>query len=104
METPRKSKKRRTQQDIDALLGRYHKSGKSAHAFCEEEGLAESSLYNWLKRKRLRKSSPELVEVKAPAPKVRGGLRIATPRGYRVEVPAGFAAEELKRLLDVLES
>lgn len=86
------------------MLGRYHESGKSARAFCEEEGLAESSLYNWLKRKRPRESSPELVEVKAPVRSVSGGLRVATPRGYRVEVPAGFAADELKRLLDVLES
>ena len=102
METTDRNRKRRTRQDIDALLGRYHRSGKSARAFCEEEGVAESSLYKWLKRKRPRESVPALVEVKAP--KVSAGLRVGTPRGYQVEVPAGFAAEELKRLLDVLES
>ena len=102
METATEPKKRRTRQDIETLLGRYHASGKSARAFCEAEGVAESSLYKWLKRKRPRESVPALVEVKAP--KISAGLRIATPRGYQVEVPAGFAAEELKRLLEVLES
>ena len=66
--------------------------------------MAESSLYKWLRREQPGESSPELVEVKVPAPNLNGGLRIATPRGYQVEVPSGFAAEELKRLLDVLES
>lgn len=104
METASKNTKRRTQQDIDALLGRYHKSEMSTRAFCEAEGVADSSLYKWLRRESPKKASPELVEVKAPVSSVSGGLKIATPRGYQVEVPAGFAADELKRLLDVLES
>ena len=87
METTGSNRKRRTRQDVQTLLGRYQASGKSARAFCKEEGVAESSLYKWLRREQPGESSPELVEVKVPAPNLNGGLRIATPRGYQVEVP-----------------
>ena len=42
------------------------------------------------------------VEV-APASTSNASIEIATPAGYRVQVPLGFDADHLRRVLDALE-
>lgn len=103
MKRQTKKKGRRTRHDIEALLGRYHQSGRTVRAFSMAEGVPESSVYMWLRRQRANKPAPALVEV-MPAAGVAAGLSVQTPRGYRLELPAGFSVEELKRLLGVLEA
>jgi hypothetical protein len=72
----------------------------TVRAFARTEGLTESSLYKWLRRERVEGPRPELVEV-VPAG-LGEGFAIATPAGYRIEVPVGFSTDELKRLLGAL--
>lgn len=103
MKTGTRKRSRRTRRDIEALLGRYHQSGKTAREFCRAEGVVESSLYRWLRQERSRTPTAALVEVK-PATVAGHGFALVTPQGYRIEVPAGFSPEGLKRLLKVLEA
>ena len=101
MKSQANGKRRRTQQEVKALLGRYHKSGKTVRAFCEAEGVSESVLYRWLGRARKQAAGGKLVEVRAPAD-MGGHVIVETPAGYRVEVPASFPMDELKNLLGSL--
>ena len=103
MKKHQSARRRRTQRDIDELLRRYHRSGMTVYAFCASEGVASSSVYNWLKRERREPAAPAMVEVSPPSPL---GERyvVCTPSGYRIECSGAFSAGALKRLLDVVEA
>lgn len=94
--------RRRTRQEIDALLGRFHESGMTVKGFAEAEGVNDTSLYKWLRRERSEKAKPVMVEV-TPPPGTGVRFCIDTPSGYRIEVPPSFSGYALKRLLGVLE-
>ena len=85
------------------LLGRYHRSGMTVREFSGVEGVKESSMYKWLRQERGTPPAPRLVEV-TPGPGTGSGFTLGTPRGYRVEVPASFSSDDLKRLLTALEA
>lgn len=102
MKSPCTNKRRRTRQEVESLLGRYHQSGMTALAFSKAEAVAPSSLYKWLREQRARPTAPVLVEVASP-PGMGTVFSVRTPLGYRIEVPVGFPADALKRLLGVLE-
>ncbi len=98
-----RKKSRRTRRDVEALLGRYHQSGKTVREFCQGKGVGESSLYRWLRQEDERIPPLALVEVK-PAASAGDGFLLGTPQGYQIEVSVAFSAEALKRLLMVLEA
>jgi len=56
---------RRTTAEWQAILDRYARSGLSAAAFCEQEGLSTSSLLRW--RSRLPAASPGFVALDVPS-------------------------------------
>ena len=43
------------------------------------------------------------VEVTSPAAHANASIEVTTPSGYRVQVPGGFDAEHLRRVLETLE-
>lgn len=102
MKSRDKTYRRRTSQEVQNLLGRYHRSGMSVAAFCKQEGVAESVVYRWLRRERSKKPSVKLVEVKS-ARSLAGPFRVVLPGGYQIEVPANFDEHELRRLVGTLE-
>jgi len=102
MKSRAKTYRRRTSQEVQNLLGRYHQSGMSVAAFCRQEGVAESVVYRWLRRERSKKPAVKLVEVKS-APAVLGPFRVVLPGGYQIEVPANFDEHGLRRLVGALE-
>jgi transposase-like protein len=103
MKTSGRQKHRRTRQDIEVLLGRYHQSGMSIRVFAKAEGVVETSLYRWLRQERDRGPVPELVEVR-PMVDTSTVFSVQTPHGYRIEVPIPFSERALRRLLGVLEA
>lgn len=102
MKSQTKTHCRRTSQEVQSLLGRYHRSGMSVAAFCKQEGIAESVVYRWLRSERSKKPAVKLVEVKS-APPVAAPFRVVLPGGYQIEVPASFDEHVLRRLVGALE-
>jgi hypothetical protein len=87
-------------------------SGKSAAAYCREQGLREWQLYEW--KKRLRGSAPQpfiAVEVSSSEARLEAephtaqssGIELRHRRGWSLMVEPGFDAGHLRRLLSVLE-
>ena len=90
-------------------------SGQSVAEYAEEIGVTPATLYQWRRRLARDRRSPDaaatgLVRVRVE----RGigqrdeervdGLVVRLARGRSIVVPAGFDAEELVRILEVLEA
>jgi hypothetical protein len=95
------------------LLTEQKTSGQSVAVFCRERGLREWQFYDW--KKRLRPKTEPFVAVElvttesaasmaplTPEPVTR--LEVRLRRGRSVLVGPDFAAQHLRRLLQVLES
>ena len=107
MATRNESKRARMQ----ALLAEQEASGLSIAEFARQRDLPRWVLYEW--RRRLRRAvAPEsrrgesafaevrvVEEARAAAP-----LTVELTTGHRVQVPAGFDARDVRRLLEVLGS
>lgn len=93
---------------VRKVLGRWGATDLNRAAFCRREGIAPVTLTRWLAEfggsaRPVRPPSPRFVEalVRGSAP---GGIEVVLPSGTRVQVPAGFDAGDLARLLGVLSS
>ena len=98
---------RRSRAEIAELIGTYRQSGQKQREFCQQRGIGLSTLQNYLRRERSNgQPKQQLLEVEV-VPKATAGssqaLEIIAPNGYRIMVVARFAAEDLLRLLRVLE-
>ena len=104
--TPRARKMKQILDDLD-------RSGLSVHEFAAERGIPESRLWYW--RRRLRLDDAVSPGVWPLSPLLEVSLLEDRPRhrGFRVEilsdrrvieVPFGFEADDLYRLLEVLLS
>ncbi|OGR93858.1 MAG: hypothetical protein A2V88_13080 [Elusimicrobia bacterium RBG_16_66_12] len=101
-------RRRENPERMAALLAERDGSGWSWAELSRHCGLPARKLRWWHERFKRnpapRKSSPSFVAVEVTDP-VRvppGSIEITTPAGYRVAVPPGFAADHLRRLLQVL--
>lgn len=100
------------------VLERQGKSGQNIRGFCRANGISEGSFFNW--RRKLgrlgtrsamsrqaegREIVPTpFVSLKLPAAAGPDGvIELLHPRGHVVRVPAGFDAESLLRILEVLD-
>lgn len=104
-------KQTREDQRLD-MVRRFEGSGLTAAAFARQEGVSVGTLANWRKRAARARtveaeeapSFPPVTLVPeapmAPTPVA----ELALPGGRRLQVVAGFEAEELKRLIKVLEA
>lgn len=96
---PALRKRRRGQDEIDAIIAKYHAGGLSVACFAAQEGLNASCLYTWLRRARAR--APDGV-VEAPWP-AGGQLTLCFPTGLRLLIPYDAPGSCVERLVDVLE-
>ena len=95
-----------------SLLEQQAESGLSVTDYAARVGISPWTLYQW--RRRLasscdddRAARPKLIEVAVAQPELlaAGGLVVRLDDGRRsITVPSGFDADELRRLVEVLES
>ena len=79
-----------------ALLEAFAQSGMTRVAFCKKKGLSVNTLHRW-KKGLVAHAFVEVLPAKAVEP-----LRVQVRQGVVVEVPSGFDASELRRLVDAL--
>jgi hypothetical protein len=70
------------------------RSGLSALAFCNQEGVSPKSFYAWRRRLQKKSEAPLFVPVELPAgaPST-GGMRIELPGGAVVALPSNASGE-----------
>jgi hypothetical protein len=94
-----------------AMLRRWHGSGLSVRAFCEEHGLAVPSFNAWRRTLAQPDAAVRFVPVQVtaePEPRTTAagqssGLELVLAAGRRLRLAAGFDAPTLRRLLALLE-
>jgi hypothetical protein len=96
------------EEDARAVVGAWQRSGQTIAAFARSHGVRAKRLARWARR--LHAEEPEGVSfypvlVVSRQSGSRGKSRIELVRGaWRVRVARGFAAEDLRQVLDVLEA
>lgn len=99
---------RRSRAEIAEIIATYRQSGQRQREFCLQRGIGVSTLQNYLRRERSNgQPKQRLLEVEV-APTSRAGseskaLEVIVANGYRIAVGSGFAAEDLLRLVKVME-
>ena len=112
-------RRRRSRVEADRLVMEFERSGLTRQAFCAQHGLSVAALDKYRRRCALEKKPAqprpaanrilpvELVAGIAPAAAVAAGssrtLCVELANGRRIEVPQGFDASTLERLVTVLE-
>jgi len=86
------------QEEMLSLIGRWHESGKTQQAFCQEHDLTFSTFYYWLKRYRrqIDESSFLPVEISSGS-----NIEIRYPDGIILQIPAATKLSVLKQLLSL---
>ncbi len=121
--TAGKVQQRRSRIEVEELLDAFESGGVRRGEFCRKHGIAVGTLDFWRKRRRQERggfvgrrqragkaavragieSEGRLVAVEIAGTATSGRLAVVLSRGRRVEVPEGFDAATLERLLAVLE-
>jgi len=99
----------------EAVLEDQERSGLSVAAYAEEIDVTPATLYNWRRRleslppRPRRREAAGLVRVQVRREAQRpaagtGALVVHVGHGRSIEVPPGFDADELSRVIEVLEA
>lgn len=79
-----------------AHLEAWHRSDLTQREYCANQGLGEKAFYRWRRKEReavaSATSSLTLVPVSVGAPVTGGVVRLHSPGGWRIELPAGGAS------------
>lgn len=98
-------------------LDRWQRSGLSIRAFCQRHHLSEPSFYAWRRTLQLREATlPATAPVTflplhvspdqghdAPTPRKTASLELLLANGRCLRIPPDFDAEQLRRLVRLLE-
>ncbi len=101
-------RRRRSRAEAEQLAVEFEASGMSRVEFCQDHGLALSTLARYQTRRRQEQRGDRspgrwvAVELASPRPADRG-LAVVLANGRRVEVGRGFDADTLTQLVSVLE-
>jgi len=99
----------------ESALADQERRGLSVAEYAEEIGVTPATLYNWRRRldsgpsPKPRVEAPGLVRVQVRRgvevpPSRTAGLVVRVGRSRSIEVPPGFDADELRRVIEVLEA
>jgi hypothetical protein len=95
-------RRRRTAKEIEELREKFRASGMTRIAYCEQEGIALSTLGRYLRRGSGRQ---QLVRVKVEAPRESGpGFVLVLNNGRRIESGWRFGEGDLAMLIRVAEA
>ena len=87
--------KRHGQEFWRAHLEAWHRSELTQREYCASRGLGEKAFYHWRRKEKdavaSAKSSLTLVPVSVSAPVTGSVVRLHSPGGWRIELPAGSA-------------
>lgn len=87
--------KRHGQEFWRAHLEAWRRSDLTQREYCASQGLGEKAFYRWRRKEReavaSAKSSLTLVPVSVGAPVTGSIVRLHSPGGWRIELPAGSA-------------
>ncbi len=93
--------------DARVVVGAWQRGGRSLASFAQEHGVEAARVARWAARLRAAEGSVRFHPVRVIGVSRRDGgaepLEVVLGNGRRVRVPAGFVAEDLQRVLDVLE-
>ena len=103
-------KRRRSAEEIEAVLAGYEESGLPQGKFAREMGIGVSTLQYWLRRRRAAAPSIPLLELKVAKRfeeeagcGEKGVYEIAVGSAMRLRVPAAFNEEAVGRLLRTMK-
>ena len=104
-----KKRRRRSSQEITALIEEYRQSGQTRREFCQSHGLALSSFQSSIRRRRrsgkTERDTIREVRIVGSALAMRScGLAVISRSGYPIRVERDFDSMVLRRLLAALES
>lgn len=75
-------------------LEAWNRSDLTQRDYCASHGLSEKSFYRWRSKEKAAKAAPPsltLVPVSVGIPAASGGVRLYSPGGWRIELPADDA-------------
>lgn len=81
----------------------WKESGLSVRAFCKRENIGLNSFWYWKKKIESRGKGGSMVKVPARLSHLLAPIEVVVSGRFTVRVPGGFRAEELIRLIEVLE-
>ncbi len=102
-------KRRRSKEEVSALVAEFRASGLSRREFAEQSGIPISTVHSWLRnRERSTISSASAfvpVSVRTDTQEAQSSqLRVELSTGRVVTIPSSFPVADLARLLDVLDA
>jgi len=107
---PRHRPLRRPLREVAArrLLAESQRPGSSLAAVARHHGLNYSTLHSWKRKltgaaRRTAETKPSFAEVKVTAGPA-AVLELQTPQGFTLRLAPGFAAEDLRRILESLRA
>lgn len=95
--------RRRSAEEIQQLVEGYRASGMTRIAYCQQNGVALSTLDRYLRRNAGKRQRLIRVRVGA-APEPDRGFVLVLGKGRRIESGWGFGEADLARLIRVAES
>jgi len=91
------------------LVAAFRRSGLNFREFADQQGIASSNIHRWVQqdRPRVRKAEPmalvEVPNILTTRPGA-GVYRLRFPQGLELELPRGFEPEEVRTLVQLLQS
>ncbi len=112
-----RTQEQQRRKEITALLEHYRKSGLTRAAFCEQAGIAVSTLdyYRRQETKQNRQQQTQIaqalleVRVKEPSRRqeetetIHDGFSLTLPNGHRIEASWKFEEDALAKLIRIVE-
>ena len=95
--------RRRSEKEIEQVLGQYRASGLTQIEYCRQTGVVLSTLGRYLRQRNRSEQHLVKVELKSGA-EAATGFALVLGNGRRIESGWGFGEAELVRLIRIAES